>query len=107
MFVTLHGPRRISRIVIVSDGASSGASSCFEGVEGLCLTAICALLLFALGPGVDQLKNLLPYAPLAYSILTAIVLSDGARLVAVSLPAPAFARTGGALHRAETTQAAQ
>jgi len=45
-----------------------------EGVEGLCLTAICALLLFALGPGVDQLKNLLPYAPLAYSILTAIVL---------------------------------
>ncbi len=45
-----------------------------EGVEGLCLTAICALLLFALGPGVDQLKNLVPYAPLAYSILTAIVL---------------------------------
>src|SRR6267142_5675400 len=45
-----------------------------EGVEGLCLTAICALLLFALGPGVDQLKNLVPYAPLAYSILTALVL---------------------------------
>src|SRR5258705_550954 len=45
-----------------------------EGVEGLCLTAICALLLFALGPGIEQLKNLVPYAPLAYSILTAIVL---------------------------------
>ena len=45
-----------------------------EGAEGLCLTAICALVLFALGPGVDQLKHFLPYAPLAYSILTGIVL---------------------------------
>ena len=45
-----------------------------QGVEGLCLTAICALLLFALGPGVFQLKDFFPYAPLAYSILTALVL---------------------------------
>ncbi|HMF51296.1 MAG TPA: hypothetical protein VK603_21755, partial [Candidatus Saccharimonadales bacterium] len=45
-----------------------------RGVEGLCLTAICALLLFALGPGVAQLKDFFPYAPLAYSILTALVL---------------------------------
>src|SRR5439155_9600833 len=45
-----------------------------QGVEGLCLTAICALLLFALGPGVEQLKNFVPYAPLAYSMLTALVL---------------------------------
>ena len=77
-----------------------------EGVEGLCLTAICALLLFALGPGIDQLKNFFPYAPLAYSIFTASSFS-ASRLVAVSLPAPAFARTRGALHRAKTTQAAQ
>jgi len=45
-----------------------------QGVEGLCLTAICALLLFAAGPAVIYLKNLLPYAPLAYSIITGLVL---------------------------------
>ncbi|MGH7871479.1 MAG: hypothetical protein ACREQO_04580, partial [Candidatus Binatia bacterium] len=45
-----------------------------RGVEGLCLTAICALLLFALGPGIAQLKDFFPYAPLAYSILTTLVL---------------------------------
>jgi soluble cytochrome b562 len=45
-----------------------------QGVEGLCLTVVCALLLFALGPGVDQLKNFFPYAPLAYSVLTGLVL---------------------------------
>src|SRR5581483_6953529 len=45
-----------------------------EGAEGLCLTAICALVLFALGPGVEQLKRFFPYAPLIYSILTGIVL---------------------------------
>src|SRR5216684_1278775 len=45
-----------------------------QGVEGLCLTAICALLLFALGPGVQQIKNIFPYAPLAYSVLTGAVL---------------------------------
>lgn len=45
-----------------------------QGIEGLCLTVICALLLFALGPGVQEIKNFLPYAPLVYSILTVIVL---------------------------------
>src|SRR2546426_8389056 len=45
-----------------------------QGIEGLCLTAICALLLFALGPGVQQIKNFFPYAPLAYSVLSATVL---------------------------------
>jgi hypothetical protein len=45
-----------------------------EGVEGLCLTTIGALLLFALGPGVQQIKNFFPYAPLAYSVFTAVVL---------------------------------
>jgi hypothetical protein len=45
-----------------------------QGLEGLCLTAICALLLFALGPGVSELKNFFPYAPLVYSLLTAAVL---------------------------------
>ena len=45
-----------------------------QGVEGLCLTAICTLLLFALGPGIHQLKNYFPYAPLAYSIITGLVL---------------------------------
>ena len=46
----------------------------FQGIEGICLTAICALLLFALGPGVQQIKGFVPYAPLAYSIVTAAVL---------------------------------
>jgi len=45
-----------------------------QGAEGLCLTAICTLLLFALGPGVVQLTNFFPYAPLVYSLLTALVL---------------------------------
>jgi soluble cytochrome b562 len=45
-----------------------------KGIEGLCLTAICALVLFALGPGVSQLKDYFPYAPLAYSVLTGAVL---------------------------------
>lgn len=45
-----------------------------RGVEGLCLTTICALLLFALGPGVQEIKSFLPYAPLVYSVVTAVVL---------------------------------
>ena len=45
-----------------------------QGLEGLCLTAICALLLFALGPGIHQIKDFFPYAPLAYSVLSAAVL---------------------------------
>ncbi|HWP23856.1 MAG TPA: DUF4175 family protein, partial [Candidatus Binatia bacterium] len=45
-----------------------------RGVEGLCATAIAALVLFAMGPGVDRLKDHFPYAPLAYSILTGLVL---------------------------------
>src|SRR3990172_12790194 len=45
-----------------------------QGIEGLCLTATCALLLFALGPGVQQIIGFFPYAPVAYSILTATVL---------------------------------
>src|SRR5918996_3327166 len=51
-----------------------------QGIEGLCLTAICVLLLFALGPGVQQIKSFFPYAPLAYSVITAAVL-----LVLISL----------------------
>src|SRR4029077_962559 len=45
-----------------------------QGIEGICLMAICALLLFALGPGIQQIKGFVPYAPLAYSIVTAAVL---------------------------------
>ncbi|MDP9129735.1 MAG: DUF4175 domain-containing protein, partial [Candidatus Binatota bacterium] len=45
-----------------------------QGIEGICLTAICAVLLFAAGLGIYQLRQLLPYAPLVYSILTGIVL---------------------------------
>jgi hypothetical protein len=45
-----------------------------QGIEGLCLTAICALLLFALGPGVQQIKTIFPYAPLVYSVITSVVL---------------------------------
>ena len=46
----------------------------FQGIEGICLTAICALLLFALGPGVQQIKSFVPYAPLVYSLMTGAVL---------------------------------
>lgn len=45
-----------------------------QGIEGVCLTAICALLLFAVGPGVDHIKNSFPYAPLVYSVITAATL---------------------------------
>lgn len=45
-----------------------------QGVEGVCLIFVCALLLFALGPGVREIMRFFPYAPLAYSILTAVVL---------------------------------
>ncbi|HEY7221901.1 MAG TPA: DUF4175 family protein [Candidatus Binatia bacterium] len=45
-----------------------------QGAEGLCLTAICTVLLFALGPGIGQLAIFFPYAPLAYSLLAALVL---------------------------------
>ncbi len=45
-----------------------------QGIEGICLTAICAVLLFGGGLGVYQLRQLVPYAPLVYSLLTGIVL---------------------------------
>ncbi len=45
-----------------------------QGLEGVCLIAICVLLLFALGAGIFELKNLLPYAPLVYSVTTVLVL---------------------------------
>ena len=45
-----------------------------KGVEGLCLTGICILLLFSLGLGIQQIRTLFPYAPLVYSLLTAVLL---------------------------------
>ena len=45
-----------------------------QGLEGLCRMAICALLLFALGAGIFELRNFFPYGPLVYSVLTAVVL---------------------------------
>lgn len=45
-----------------------------QGVEGFCLTAVAALLLFALGPGIQQITGFFPYAPLVYSVLTTSVL---------------------------------
>ena len=45
-----------------------------QGIEGICLTAICAVLLFGAGLGIYQLRQLLPYAPIVYSVLTVIVL---------------------------------
>ena len=45
-----------------------------RAIEGVCLTAICALVLLALGPGIAELRNIFPYAPLVYSILTGAVL---------------------------------
>lgn len=40
-----------------------------RGLEGLCLSSICILVLFSLGLGVQQIKALLPYAPVVYSLL--------------------------------------
>jgi hypothetical protein len=45
-----------------------------QGIEGICLTAICAVLLFGAGLGIYQLRQLLPYAPIVFSIVTGIVL---------------------------------
>src|SRR5688572_222691 len=45
-----------------------------KGIEGVCLTAICGLLLLAIGPGVEQIKNFVPYAPLVYSVITVAIL---------------------------------
>src|SRR5688500_2634013 len=45
-----------------------------QGIESVCLTAICALLLLAVGPGVEQIKGFFPYAPLVYSVITAATL---------------------------------
>ncbi len=58
-----------------------------QGIEGLCLTATCAVILFALGPGVQQIIGYFPYAPVAYSILTATVL-----LVVISWTVVRFVR---------------
>ncbi|HME60689.1 MAG TPA: hypothetical protein VKH62_05520, partial [Candidatus Binatia bacterium] len=46
----------------------------FQGLETLCLIAICAALLFGLGAGIFEIKTFFPYAPLAYSMLAAAVL---------------------------------
>ena len=45
-----------------------------QGSEALCLTAVCALLLLALGPGIKELTRFIPYAPVAYSAVTGLVL---------------------------------
>ncbi len=44
-----------------------------RGVEGLCLTGVAALLIITLGLGIQEIKALFPYAPLAYSLLAAVV----------------------------------
>jgi len=41
-----------------------------RGIEGLCLTGICLVLLFSLGPGIQGIKGFFPYAPLLYSLFT-------------------------------------
>ncbi len=45
-----------------------------KGGEGLCLTGICLLLLFSLGLGIQEIKAIFPYAPMAYSLLTTALL---------------------------------
>lgn len=45
-----------------------------QGVEGLCVILVCALLLLALGPGIGRMTRYFPYAPVVYSVLTAAVL---------------------------------
>ncbi|HEV8342927.1 MAG TPA: DUF4175 family protein [Candidatus Binatia bacterium] len=45
-----------------------------KGLEGLCLVGISLLLLFSLGLGMQEIKLLFPYAPLAYSLLAAALL---------------------------------
>ncbi len=45
-----------------------------RGAEGLCLTAICLVLLFSLGLGIKEIKAVFPYLPLVYSLLTIVFL---------------------------------
>ncbi|MFQ5851448.1 MAG: DUF4175 family protein [Candidatus Binatia bacterium] len=44
-----------------------------RGAEGLCLIGVSALLVISLGMGIQEIKTVLPYAPLAYSLLSATV----------------------------------
>ncbi|MCH6545420.1 MAG: DUF4175 family protein [Deltaproteobacteria bacterium] len=43
-----------------------------KGMEGLFLIGVCALVLFPLGLGIQYIKEAFPYAPLSYSVLTAV-----------------------------------
>ena len=53
-----------------------------RGLEGLCLSAICLLLLFSLGLGVKEIKVVFPYAPALYSaVAVALVLLLAARVL--------------------------
>ena len=78
-----------------------------KGIEGICLTAICALLLLAVGPGVEQIKTFFPYAPLVYSIITAATLLGLILLDHHSARAAVFTGTCSALRRAKTAKTAQ
>ncbi len=48
-------------------------SKVIRGVEGVCLIGVATLLLIALGIGIQEIKALFPYAPLAYSLLAASI----------------------------------
>jgi len=43
-----------------------------KGMEGLFLIGVCALVLFPLGLAVQYIKDIFPYAPLIYRVLTAV-----------------------------------
>lgn len=45
-----------------------------KGLEGLCLTGICLILLFSLGLAVREIKVFFPYAPALYCVLAAVLL---------------------------------
>src|SRR5919106_1541712 len=45
-----------------------------QGAEGLCLSAICLLLVFSLGLAVDELKAYFPYLPVIYAVITVVLI---------------------------------
>lgn len=46
-----------------------------KGMEGVALIAVCALIFFSLGIGIEAIKGLFPYAPVIYSALTISIIA--------------------------------
>jgi hypothetical protein len=46
-----------------------------KAAEGVCMATTCLVLLFALGPAVQRIKESFPYAPLLYTLFAAVLMA--------------------------------